>query len=116
MPNAVATGMREDSTTVLLVVLFEPSPLPVADALPPAPPLAVLLFVLDEFPELVSVEFPLFFTADDTPVTVADPPEAVLVEFPPVAFDEELEFVEEVTIGLEVEDELLDVVWDCVWF
>lgn len=72
--------------------------------------LPVLLFasLADEFPELVNVELPLFFTADDTPVTVAEPPEAVLVEVPPVALDEELEFVEEVAVELEFEDELLD--------
>src|SRR5271170_6379422 len=85
--NAVATGIFEASTVVLLVVLFEPSPLPLAEELaePPEPPCALLLFVLDEFPELVNVELPLFFTADDPPVLVAEPPVDVLVEFPPVA-------------------------------
>jgi len=106
--RAVATGILLASTVVLLVVLFEPSPLPVADALPPAPPLAVLLFVLDEFPELVSVEFPLFLTADETPVTVAEPPEAVLVEVPPVA----AEVLEELLLEFDVELDEADCVCD----
>jgi hypothetical protein len=56
---------------------------------------AVEEFVFDEFPEFDSVELPLFFTADDPPVAVAEPPVAVLVEFPPVAFDVLAELLED---------------------
>jgi hypothetical protein len=94
-------------TSVLLEYeeLFAPSPTPlIADvADPPDPPVAtelvvalalptfdsfvvntgllvndrLLVLVLEEFPEFVRLEFPLFFKTDDPPFAVAEPPEAV---------------------------------------
>jgi hypothetical protein len=105
--SAVATGIFDASTVVLLsyVDVF-PLLLFVAEefADPPEPPWALLLFVLEEFPELVNVEFPLFFTADAPPVAVEEPPAAVLFEFPPVA----LEVLFEFELELEVAPELLE--------
>jgi hypothetical protein len=93
---------------VLPVLLFDAEEF----AEPPAPPCALLLFVfvLDEFPELANVELPLFFTADEPPCAVEEPPVAVLVEFPPAA----LEVLFEFALEFEVELELLEDVWDCV--
>jgi hypothetical protein len=106
-PTAVCTGIRDAATLVSLsyvevfpLLLFATEEF----AEPPEPPCALLLFVLEEFPELANVEFPLFFTADAPPVAVDEPPVAVLFEFPPVA----LEVLFEFELELEVAPELLE--------
>jgi hypothetical protein len=73
---------------------------------PPAPPVAEFVLVLEEFPELFTVELPLFFTADDPPVAVAEPPAAVAAELPPAA----LEVLDELLFAVLVEfaDEFCD--------
>jgi hypothetical protein len=92
----------------VLLSYVEVLPLELFDAVPPEPPCAELLFVLDEFPEFVNVELPLFFTADDPPVLVAEPPVAILVELPPVA----AEVLEELLLEFDVELDEADCVCD----
>ena len=72
---------------------------------PPVPPFAVVLFVLDEFPELVNMELPLFFTTEDPPVAVAEPPVDVLVELPPVTLEVDFEFALEFEVAFEFAEE-----------
>lgn len=73
---------------------------------PPCPPVALFVFVLEELPELLIVEFPAFFKTDTPPVAVEEPPVAVLAEFPPLEVLDEfaLEFVVAVELLLELLD------------